>query len=70
MSELAVLPGLEEWAEKFGAPVESAFGERRARHTVLSVGNFDGMHLGHQKILRSVVERARANAFPGRRGDI
>jgi riboflavin kinase/FMN adenylyltransferase len=26
---------------------------------VLSVGNFDGMHLGHRKILRRVVERAR-----------
>jgi riboflavin kinase/FMN adenylyltransferase len=31
-------------------------GDRRA---VVSVGNFDGLHLGHQKIIRAVVERAR-----------
>jgi riboflavin kinase/FMN adenylyltransferase len=59
VSEFAVLLRLEEWAAKFGAPRKSAFGNRRAQQTVLSVGNFDGMHLGHQKILRSVVERAR-----------
>jgi len=39
----------EEWSAHFGA----------AGRTVLSVGNFDGLHLGHQKILRSVRERAR-----------
>ena len=27
-------------------------------HTTLSVGNFDGIHIGHQKILRSVKDRA------------
>jgi riboflavin kinase/FMN adenylyltransferase len=27
--------------------------------TVLSVGNFDGLHIGHQKILAAVTERAR-----------
>lgn len=27
--------------------------------TVLSIGNFDGVHLGHQAVLRHVVERAR-----------
>jgi riboflavin kinase/FMN adenylyltransferase len=26
---------------------------------VISVGNFDGLHIGHQRILRAVVERAR-----------
>ncbi len=27
--------------------------------SVISIGNFDGLHLGHQSILRNVVERAR-----------
>jgi riboflavin kinase/FMN adenylyltransferase len=31
-----------------------------ARRSVLSVGNFDGVHLGHQMVLKSMVERARA----------
>ena len=31
-----------------------------ARPTVLTLGVFDGLHLGHQRIMRKVVERARA----------
>ena len=27
--------------------------------SVLSIGNFDGLHLGHQKILKTVVNRAK-----------
>jgi riboflavin kinase/FMN adenylyltransferase len=27
--------------------------------TVVSIGNFDGLHLGHREILKTVVERAR-----------
>ena len=46
---LVVLHAPEEWAAYSGA----------RRGTVLTVGNFDGIHLGHQKILRGVVERAR-----------
>ena len=35
------------------------------RPTVLTLGVFDGLHLGHQLIMRAVVERARAtNAVP------
>lgn len=33
---------------------------RIARPTVLTLGVFDGLHLGHQLIVRTVVERARA----------
>ena len=36
-----------------------------ARPTVLTLGVFDGLHLGHQLIMKTVVERARAvNATP------
>ena len=31
-----------------------------ARPTVLTLGVFDGLHLGHQQIMHKVVERARA----------
>ena len=41
-----------EWKARFGA----------ASRTVLSVGNFDGLHLGHQKILQSVRDRASATS--------
>ena len=40
-----VLHAPEDWAAYSGA----------RRGTVLTVGNFDGIHLGHQKILRGVV---------------
>ena len=33
-----------------------------ARPTVLTLGVFDGLHLGHQAIIRTVVDRARAVA--------
>jgi riboflavin kinase/FMN adenylyltransferase len=32
------------------------------RPTVLTLGVFDGLHLGHQLIMSTVVERARADA--------
>ena len=46
---LAIFHSPEEWAGRFGP-------ESR---TALSIGNFDGVHLGHRKILRGVVECAR-----------
>jgi riboflavin kinase/FMN adenylyltransferase len=51
MSELVVLHSAADWTEKYGAT---------GRRAVISVGNFDGLHLGHQRILRAVVDRARA----------
>jgi riboflavin kinase / FMN adenylyltransferase len=46
-----VLHSPEEWKARFSPA-----------RTALSVGNFDGLHLGHQKILRTLLERARANS--------
>jgi riboflavin kinase/FMN adenylyltransferase len=47
---MAVLRSAEEWSARFRAP---------RRPAVVTIGNFDGCHLGHQKILRDVAERAR-----------
>ena len=38
----------------------SASLEGPLRRPVLTVGNFDGLHLGHQSIMRTVIQRARA----------
>ena len=47
---LTILRSPEEWTARYGA----------GGRTVVSIGNFDGLHLGHQKILRTVLARARA----------
>jgi riboflavin kinase / FMN adenylyltransferase len=47
---LAILRSPEEWIAQFGASREG---------TSLSIGNFDGVHLGHQKIIHALVEKAR-----------
>jgi riboflavin kinase/FMN adenylyltransferase len=52
-----VFNSIEEWASH----------SADARRTAVTVGNFDGLHLGHQKILQSVRERARAT---GQRGAV
>jgi phosphoribosyl 1,2-cyclic phosphate phosphodiesterase len=50
-TRLSAFSSSQAWASRFGT-----FG-----HTsVLAIGNFDGIHLGHQAILRATVERARA----------
>jgi riboflavin kinase/FMN adenylyltransferase len=48
-SEILLMNSADEWAERLG--------ENRPE-TVLTIGNFDGVHIGHQEILREVVERA------------
>ncbi|UPW17763.1 bifunctional riboflavin kinase/FAD synthetase [Agarivorans sp. TSD2052] len=38
----------------------------KARHygCALSIGNFDGVHLGHQQVIKSLVEQARQRGLP------
>ena len=50
---LAILHSPGQWRARFGATPAAS---------TLTVGNFDGVHLGHQKILRSVIEHARATS--------
>ncbi|MGA8145151.1 MAG: bifunctional riboflavin kinase/FAD synthetase [Candidatus Acidiferrales bacterium] len=45
----AVFNSPEEWTARLGA-------ERK--RTAVTIGNFDGVHLGHRRILRGVIERS------------
>ncbi len=51
MTDCAVFHSIFEWTSHYAAS---------GRRAVISVGNFDGLHLGHQKILHEVIARARA----------
>jgi riboflavin kinase/FMN adenylyltransferase len=47
--EIRLFGSATEWEERLGA---------NRPGTVVTIGNFDGVHIGHQAILRDVVERA------------
>jgi riboflavin kinase/FMN adenylyltransferase len=51
---LARANSVEGWIARFGDSGEA---------TVVAIGNFDGVHLGHQKILRGVLRRARGEGL-------
>lgn len=44
--------------------VLDGFEDHATRGGVLAIGNFDGVHRGHQKMLNLLVERARAHSAP------
>ena len=50
-TRLSAFSSSQAWASRY-----ATFGHA----SVLAIGNFDGIHLGHQAILRATVERARA----------
>lgn len=44
--------------------IKKGSGLKRVKAPVVTLGNFDGLHLGHQRILKKVSERARALGRP------
>jgi len=62
--EVSLAPGMQV----FRSPHEWEMGTRaggKQTASFLTIGNFDGLHLGHQKILRGVVEHQRAASAQG-----
>ncbi|MGH9736735.1 MAG: bifunctional riboflavin kinase/FAD synthetase [Candidatus Acidiferrales bacterium] len=51
-ARFAVCRSAEEWTRTFA---------HAQQHTAITIGNFDGVHLGHQQILRAVVDSSHAH---------
>jgi riboflavin kinase / FMN adenylyltransferase len=51
---LVVTHSADQWHQRFGNP---------GVPTAMSIGNFDGVHTGHRKILEDVVQRAHQSAW-------
>jgi riboflavin kinase/FMN adenylyltransferase len=51
---LVVAHSADQWRQRFGNP---------AAPTAMSIGNFDGVHTGHRKILEDVAQRAHQSGW-------
>ena len=36
---------------------------QKHHNSVIAIGNFDGLHLGHQKVIREAKQKAKKNRF-------
>ncbi len=57
--------GVERWAMEFLLAHHREIPRPYLEASVVTLGNFDGVHLGHQEIFRRVVARSRELALPG-----
>ena len=38
--------------------------DNKHRNSVIAIGNFDGLHLGHQKVIQEAKQKAKKNKIP------
>lgn len=61
IAQFAICRSAKEWSRRFSDPKWQA---------AVAIGNFDGVHLGHQKILDAVVDFSGARAASVREGNL